>query len=900
MALTYSIPLPANGRNRSASDFATLFTDVKATYDNHAGGQSDRHKADQLVPYANLPLTTARQAQPGNQHIANDMFARMWAELVDGDYAPANFPTKVVPITLAAVNSYLNGTNPVALRLGRNDNAQIIKSGVGESIQTVGVSPGFWPGAQGEIAQGTYPFADSSYQTGRSGLANAPVTLLGPTVKISRTEQHLLSQNPPGFTTAAGLTENNAALLVQSQSTPASHMQAVAVQGQAITNIVGATNGGHYADAVGISGVGKSNTDGCTGFGGYFAGFRYTANGYAQGMEVATYNNTATDDVYTTGVSSSRVFGIRVTGYGGLKAGGADAALGGVGMQFETSNGYATGSKFSFIAGINFIANSTRDVDYDTSSTAITSHRIGGSHTYGLDTKTGAFTGAAIHLGSGQGIAFRNTADTADVLALSKNASDQILVNSVFAVDGAGNLNTPGSLRNGSLGTLLTLATGLLNPAAVGAGTLPSNLHSDGYVTAVGTAGAQSSQINVASGQKLKSDGTSRINYGGNNLTVLASYLNNAAAQIIAVYVDDTGAIGTAAAVSPALPTVPLNATLLADISLPANATYLTQANITDRRAVLGTRQGSGTGGTAFAYSAPDANGALLSEIVGGAKTPAGAVTTPGQGGGAALVRTQGTDASVADAIGYKGISRNVKAVASVSGTTLSIAATGSNPVFLNYAYRWKNITATVSVNFTGLAAGRYAVYADISGTGLTWTLGFAAAPTFANSATQMLIAYVNYTGGASGTISDIDWTPIDYDVQIGQVRPKIPTGTGLYLGAYGITTTATIVPSANFAPLTYVAASPGLQITGVIKVLIRSGATADSFNVYAALNGGTQPSYFDTATVAASTYYTATVPFTLALAQGTNTISFAVNSGGATGAQVQGGYIVAQITGVA
>jgi hypothetical protein len=65
------------------------------------------HQTNAIVPTGNLSMVTARQLQPGTQHLANDMFARMWNEIVDGDQTPANFVTKTVPVTLTTINTLL-------------------------------------------------------------------------------------------------------------------------------------------------------------------------------------------------------------------------------------------------------------------------------------------------------------------------------------------------------------------------------------------------------------------------------------------------------------------------------------------------------------------------------------------------------------------------------------------------------------------------------------------------------------------------------------------------------------------------------------------------------------------------------------------------------------------------
>lgn len=796
----------------------------------------------------------------------------------------------------------MNITNPMNASLFREGlTTRLAELRAGESMNTTGQPPGTWPGQAIEIAHGSYPFADMRFQTGRGGFANAPVVTVGPTMKITRTERLTAAQTINQY----GVTDATAALMVNSQSVPESQVQTVAIAGVAVTHADGTVNGsGYSADAVGMAGVGYSTRANHTGFGGNFTGAREHASGYAQGIECQVQNNAHADDVYSaSGDASSRTYALRLGGYGGSNANGTDASLCGVGLQFETHSRYATGRKTGFQANINFQPLSARLYDLDSQSEAATSYRIGGSHQYGIDLSQGAISEAALLLARAQTIKWRNAAGNASIPAIAVNDSDRLLLMDRVEIDNVGNVTVPGQLRAGSARKLLTTTAGDIDGAVVALGTLPAAAYQPGRVTAA--TGTDLSLV-VGSGSMMGANGAASINFGGTvPHSLLAAYVSTSVARNLRVWLLPTGVIAADGADAPAWPVVPTGAALLADIATPAygaGTQYLTQANITGRRSLLGFRDAATAAAGSSDYNAGDVRGTQLHEIFTGTKAYGGG--SAGAGGGHSLLRSAPSDASVTDLIGYRYVSPNVRDVTTTNGNTIQIAATPTNTVFVANNYRTKRLVSTTSVNLAGQAAGRYVLFAnfnDLAGS-LAWVSSYALASAWSASATETALAYFRWNGT---TVSDLDWSPSSAAVPPSLLRPRVVTWTAQagvqgYQAAYTIPAAATQLPNGNWIPFTYDAASTGLVFKGTFNLLVRTGSVAGDYNVYAYLNGGQVGGQFAAKSLPVTIYETMTMPVAIPLALGVNTISFSINGPATGGSQVQGGYMLGEITGAA
>ena len=78
--------------------------------------------------------------------------------------------------------------------------------------------------------------------------------------------------------------------------------------------------------------------------------------------------------------------------------------------------------------GIVFSSNSIAQASIQDLGSDAISYEIQGSHTYGIDMKAAAFSGAAIRLGNSHSIKFRNVADSTEYVALSTTSTNQLVL----------------------------------------------------------------------------------------------------------------------------------------------------------------------------------------------------------------------------------------------------------------------------------------------------------------------------------------------------------------------------------------------------------------------------------------------------------------------------------------
>ena len=144
---------------------------------------------------------------------------------------------------------------------------------VGGTIQAIYVEV---PALQGEISLGT---------------AAAPVTKMGPSLRVSRTEQ----LSPADCNNTYNNNECNAAIVGASYATASDLMQGTGVIGVAVgqqTTVVA----GESLDTVGVQGQGRVINQGIgVGTGGFFQGINESESGRAIGIEVNTKNLSGAD-----------------------------------------------------------------------------------------------------------------------------------------------------------------------------------------------------------------------------------------------------------------------------------------------------------------------------------------------------------------------------------------------------------------------------------------------------------------------------------------------------------------------------------------------------------------------------------------------------------------------------
>lgn len=241
------------------------------------------------------------------------------------------------------------------------------------SVYGEDASGNFGKGAGVKTVNGTSQYLYNPYAAQlwelSSGTVAAPVTAVGPLLKISKTE----------FMDAAVAAnkadnESNAAMAVYSIGNPGSEIQTNAGLFAAKGSPVG-------TDVVGLWTTGLVNGSGDgIGTGAYIEGRRDTTTGKIMGAEVRVTNQTVTALTYqSTGFSSSALW---------LTAGGTANTAAGVAI------GPVNGQKFEvgFAATTSSIASQTFRDD----SSSVTSVDINGSHTDGIDLTGGTFSGTQL------------------------------------------------------------------------------------------------------------------------------------------------------------------------------------------------------------------------------------------------------------------------------------------------------------------------------------------------------------------------------------------------------------------------------------------------------------------------------------------------------------------------
>lgn len=219
----------------------------------------------------------------------------------------------------------------------------------------------------------------------RAGTAAAPIAgsaNRGPLVKISKTEDLRVADYVSG-----AANEQSACLVLMNKGAATSEVQTNAAYFVAQN---ASTQSASNDDAMGLGSTGRIIGSGTgRGIGGYFVGRRDTATGTTNGIEVRSWNQTGTDGTYSP-TSASDTMGIW------LSSGGT--AKNGVAIQVGLVPGnpaWDVGIGFSKIGGASSVATAAISDDSD----AVTSLRINGSHTTGIDLSGGTFSGVALKMG---------------------------------------------------------------------------------------------------------------------------------------------------------------------------------------------------------------------------------------------------------------------------------------------------------------------------------------------------------------------------------------------------------------------------------------------------------------------------------------------------------------------
>lgn len=267
----------------------------------------------------------------------------------------------------------------------------------------------------------------------KHGTSASPVTLIGPTTKVSRTGAVTQAAIEAAGTVGTDGSDQLAAIMGISRGTAAEEVQGVGVTGMAWTE---STVGSPGNDACGIYGVGwsKSTSTGALGIGGVFVGRTDSATGKTTSIELMSYNASGADGTLAaSGASGTKGIWMNAGGTGktavAIQIGHAFNQQFLYGMhansQVGTTDGLTGGISEAFI----------RD-----DSTAKKSVWIRGTHSEGalvIEKDAGFVTIGTTTL----------TGDTSQLLELHAGNTNRV---PIFRITGGGNVNTAIKFNNSS------------------------------------------------------------------------------------------------------------------------------------------------------------------------------------------------------------------------------------------------------------------------------------------------------------------------------------------------------------------------------------------------------------------------------------------------------------------
>ncbi len=252
-------------------------------------------------------------------------------------------------------------------------------------------------------------------------------------MRISRTEFY-----PTHAGSSSADQESACGLQVEVHNKSGSNQQTVGIVGMA-DNVNSVALGSGAGDSCGgyFTAIKSSGALGAaTGL--FSIAARYLDTQYAIGAEIRAANETTTDCVYNPN-GASQGTGVWINSN--------------VGATPEARNGLAVGvssggdATRNWVVGLGFLHNSCQNASISDDSNSLSSIRLNGSHSYGLDTVGGIFTSAPIRLGNQQPIIARNAANTNELVIIRLNSANQVSIEQTLTVP-----NILGTLTNSNAG----------------------------------------------------------------------------------------------------------------------------------------------------------------------------------------------------------------------------------------------------------------------------------------------------------------------------------------------------------------------------------------------------------------------------------------------------------------
>jgi len=224
------------------------------------------------------------------------------------------------------------------------------------------------------------------------GAAASPITISGPTFKVSRTEQLTEATIEAVQGVGADGAEQVAAIHGASRALVSAEVQPVGVLGTAISS---STTGNRGNDALGIYGIGRIQGTGANGtaIGAQLTGRRDVSTARALACEMDTINYGGADTPYSP-IGYSNGLGLWLNASGNADSSAGIVISNAFGRQFEVGLGFTSQTVNAKVGGVRVAT--IRD---DGNSTTV--FDVNGSHTDGLDLTGATFTGAAIKLKAG-------------------------------------------------------------------------------------------------------------------------------------------------------------------------------------------------------------------------------------------------------------------------------------------------------------------------------------------------------------------------------------------------------------------------------------------------------------------------------------------------------------------
>jgi hypothetical protein len=719
------------------------------------------------------------------------------------------------------------------------------------------------------------------------GTDGAPMTVLGAGIKVSAT-----------YSQVASLLPGSNGLISEASTPIAGYVKALVTQeAQTTAGYFSAESASTHADTAGVIAIAIQRTGTHAAFGIYTQAERHDVNAFAFSGEIRVQNEVASDSYYHPDTGSPGYF--QTAGFW-ITSGSTTGNKNGAGVALGNS-----GSPFigGFVTTGGSGGNSVSQEAFADYSSATTSVKLAGSHTYGIDTKSGTFTaGAAMRLGNNQSIRARLADDSADATIIGFDTSNRVTFqNGLISMDTTGDLFTTGYVQSFDQGGSnqfgrWRVQPEVLAPAAVTAQAVPDFTV---RIAAINAFSPTTGLPIVKAAQNTASMSGNVPGTGGQSVYILVSIDTNLASVLT---------VGTAAA-TPTRPGLPSNNKGLAYILLPNGATAVTQAMISEFRDLFvpynPNASGGAPAGLTYVSIADETSSGLASSV---------RLVTALNGGSAmgdslAQIKPLATDASLKDIVMADRQNTQLAQNLTYAGAVVTLNVPAGTQHTVRFNGRTRTITGNITATISG-TVGAKTLYADLNTAGVsTFTLAFTAQGAGPSNSNQVPIGDIYWDGAAvaSDGVTVVNGAQT-FVVTGQQIRPRFLSA--IMGSSYTATNTGAfvVVPAVNMGGVSFTTSGGqtyefsgwiAAQINTVGLAATRAALTAGTGATIAGATPIGVTAYHDF--TAAGLYTTLCIPIQIGLPANAKTfVTLMATSSVATGFQISNIWIYGMVTGAA